>query len=248
LNAVDCNQTLFEVAGGTTYLNSAFPCECEPLPIDTVPPDPPVLDVDPTSFDLGVFTKPFNQAYLYIRDLGGDGQLVWNASSDQPWLTLSETSGGGNYERVTIKAIESGLPVGTNTANITVTSNGGDAVIPVTIVGQPVIEVAPPSGLTFYLNQPSHGALVTNDGIGTLQWTVTEDIPWLSIDPPHSGGAHHGLVIFVDRTGLTPGVDLHDVIHFSGNGGDLDYPVTLTWEGALATRNSTWGNIKALYR
>lgn len=67
--------------------------------------------------------NPFDQSFQ-ISNAGG-GILDWSVSDNANWLTCSPTSGQGNAE-ITVAANSSGLPVGTHTATITVTSPNAD--------------------------------------------------------------------------------------------------------------------------
>lgn len=91
-------------------------------------PAPPVLSVSPTSLDFGAIQtqKTFN-----ISNAGG-GTLTWSVSEDKTWLSVSPTSGTG-HATLTVNVDRSGLNPGDYTAEIIVSSNGGNKTVHVTM-------------------------------------------------------------------------------------------------------------------
>ncbi|RME19477.1 MAG: hypothetical protein D6806_18220 [Deltaproteobacteria bacterium] len=93
-------------------------------------PGDPVLSVDTESLDFG----PHRDELLLGISNSGGGMLSWQASADQPWLSISPSSAESNYTSVTVAADRSLLDPGGHSATITITSNGGDKSIAVTLV------------------------------------------------------------------------------------------------------------------
>src|SRR5207244_200999 len=73
----------------------------------------------------------------------GDQVLTWTASSDQPWLSIDSKGQLNPQSSGTIHVVAdtARLPVGTSTANVTITSNGGNQTVKVTVtVQQPALQ------------------------------------------------------------------------------------------------------------
>ena len=92
----------------------------------------PQLKVDPTSLEFGYF----DIAKTFTIDNVGDGILVWSITDDAGWLTISPISGDTTAEVDTINASVDrvGLTPGPYNATISITSNGGDQDIPVSMM------------------------------------------------------------------------------------------------------------------
>jgi len=65
---------------------------------------------------------------------GGGGTLDWHISRDAAWFSAAPSSGTG-HTRVAVTIDRSSLAAGPHEANLTITSNGGDATIRVTALG-----------------------------------------------------------------------------------------------------------------
>jgi hypothetical protein len=176
----------------------------------------PVLSVSPESlafFAAEGGTAPAPRS-LTVRNAGG-GTLSWSLSDDGPWLAAAPASGvlgPGLAEEVVVSAATSGLGDGTYAAAITFTAAGaGDSPrrvdVALDVSGLPVVAVAP-DRLDFV--RSGVGALsVTNAGAGTLQWSATDDAPWLALSPVSGSlGAVQSAPVTVtaDAAGLAPGV------------------------------------------
>lgn len=116
--------------------------------VDVVSPGPPALDLGPSSLyfgiggidTLGTGGTPHRTDSLRfaVMNVGGSS-LTWNAAPDSAWLNLSPASGvtpSGGHDSVLVvvdrEALASG-PSGYRGTGITVTSNGGDLVLPVAV-------------------------------------------------------------------------------------------------------------------
>jgi len=92
-------------------------------------PNAPLLSVSPSQLNFGASLSSLN---LNISNAGA-GNLNWSLSKDQSWINLNPTS-GTNSGTVTVTVSRNGLPTGQNfNGNITITSNGGNKTIPLTI-------------------------------------------------------------------------------------------------------------------
>jgi Subtilase family/Viral BACON domain len=105
---------------------------------------------------------------------------------------------------------------------------------------QPTIGVSPAS-LSFTAtagggNPANQTINITNTGAGTLDWTASDDAPWLTVSPA-SGVAPSTLTASVDITGLAAGT-FNGTITISATGATnspVSVPVTLTVNGAGGT-------------
>lgn len=122
----------------------------------------------------------------------GSGTLTWNAAANQPWLSVTPDNGTTTLEIDQIAAnVNIGeLPPGAYSAKVFVTSNGGNDSLEValTISPQPPALAVSPTALNFVTtegtsNPPAQTVYIRNTGGGTLQWSVEENVNWLSISP-----------------------------------------------------------------
>jgi len=176
---VDCDGLQFDGIGGTTFINSALPCDCGQLA-------GPAIGFSLSSLDFGgnASTLP-----LSIFNIGA-GTLSWSATPSEPWLSVNPSSGVGD-QSVNVTVDRTGLPLGDYSAELLVTGNTPvSRTVPVTmtVASQPNLSVDPtvinlsPSGLT------ATGRFnITNTGSGVLQWSLTTDKPWIEITGPTSG-------------------------------------------------------------
>ena len=103
-------------------------------------PAAPVLSVSPDSLDFGA-TQP--QKTFNISNAGG-GTLTWSVSEDKTWLSVSPTSGTG-ADTITVNVDRSGLSPGDYTTDISVSSNGGNETVQVTMEVEAPPENQPPT-------------------------------------------------------------------------------------------------------
>ena len=93
----------------------------------------PALSVSPTSHDFG--TSETNYQFT-VKNTEGE-TLSWNASESLDWLSLSKTSGSlgaGISENVTATVSRTGKSPGTYNGTISLTSNGGNQDVSVSII------------------------------------------------------------------------------------------------------------------
>ena len=162
--------------------------------------DPPALAVSPSLLDFGTdrVVLPFE-----VHNTGG-GILSWQAWADQPWLTLSRTS-GQNDGTVQVSVVREGLSPGQYSATITVSGAGQQATITVrmTVQAPPKLSVSP---TLLDLGSTANEAtfVVRNDGGGVLRWDVYEDVDWLWVNPTQ-GENNTTVTVHVNRSAQTPG-------------------------------------------
>lgn len=200
------------------------------------PPSTPVVSINPAigasptslSFTAQQGSSTPTVQTLSISNTGG-GTLSWTASDSAQWLTLSTTGGTGN-SIITLTATTGTLTAGTYSGAITLTATGASSVtVPVifTITAAPVPPAigASPTSFTFTATQgstnPGSQTLsISNTGSGTLSWTASDNVPWLTLTPASgtgngsmtlsattgtlAAGSHSGTVTLSGGTGVTP--------------------------------------------
>jgi len=197
----------------------------------TVPEPAPSLSFAPTSIDFGTTIA---QMTLTIRNAGG-GTLTWQASKQQPWLTLSSAGGSltsGKSETITVSANRTGQNPGSYKDAISLTSNDGNGNVPVTMtVPEPPPSMSfAPASIDFGTASTQATLTVTNIGGGTLIWQASEQQSWLSLSSSGgslTSGKSETITVSVNRTGQNPD-SYKDAISLTSNGGNGNIPVTMT--------------------
>jgi hypothetical protein len=143
--------------------------------------------------------------------------MDWTVTEDCNWLTLDSNSGtsSGEVDDVNVIVDINGLVEGTYNCQLTVTGSG--APNSPQIVDVNLIVIGPLIGVNFTAfhfiadeggSNPADQVLsISNIGGGTLNWQITEDCNWLSVEP--NSGSSTGEVVdvnlSVDITGLGGG-------------------------------------------
>lgn len=185
------------------------------------PSQPPVLQVRPTSLNFSgkVGDTSLPSQIVEITNAGG-GVLNWVAGADVPWIRLAPINGTAPAT-VTVSVQPMGLAAGTHSGKLIINALGAQnspAIVTVTLkLGGPSalpprIGVSPGS-LNFSVMQgrpdPEPQMLtIKNTGEGTLNWTATAAIPWLSLQPIQGqldAGRSAMITVAVRTAGLTVG-------------------------------------------
>lgn len=208
----------------------------------------PTLSVSPASLSFaGILGSgnPANQT-LNVANIGA-GSLNWTASENAAWLSLTPASGAAPGT-ITVAVNLNGLAVGTYNTTIAVTANAADnspASIPVSLtVRGPALAVAPSAlGFTAIVGaaNPSAQTLnITNTGVGTLNWTASDNAAWLTVSPG-SGTAPAAPAVSINSNGLAAGTYTAaiTITANSATGSPLTIPVTLTVNGPVLSVNPT---------
>jgi hypothetical protein len=212
-----------------------------------VPQPVPVLGFSPASlsFPIGVDQLP-----LDIFNSGA-ATLNWNISSTAAWLSVNPASGTDD-QQVLVTVDRSGLPDGTHSAMLNITSNGGNNNVPVqvTVSTVPILSVVP-SLLVFTQTTTLRFFEIRNVGVGTLQWATTADEPWIEIQPPTTGTGPASVWVQVNLSLLPPGQQTGHVEVFS-NGGNATVtvrfnPPVSTFPGYISIRGDQFGNQCEIY-
>ena len=208
---------------------------------------PPAIGASPATLSFTATQGGANPApqTLSISNTGG-GTLNWTANETTPWLTLSTTGGTGNGS-ITLTATTGSLSVGTTSG--TVILSGGTGATPVTIPITFTIAAAPnitlnPSSLTYTATQgaanPTNQTVSLTTSGGTFNWTVNDDVTWLTVSPA-SGSSSSTLTVSVNTAGLTAATQT-GTITVSGTGASSKtIAVTLTVNAPMTSSATlTW--------
>ncbi len=184
-----------------------------PTPTET-PATQPVLEVSPTSLSFEATeggSDPFNQPFHINNE--GTGTLSWSASTDQPWLELSDTE--GTAPSVVDASVDiGGLSAGTYNGQITIAAaeaSNSPQTVDVTLTVNPpatgpVLDVNP-TALNFVAakgwSEPLTQTIsINNIGTGSLDWSASESLSWLSLSEA-AGTAPSTIDLVVDASGLS---------------------------------------------
>jgi len=179
-------------------------------------PSSPQLSAYPSTVDFG---STSTEETLNISN-SGTGMLTWNISDDNSWIEVTPQSGTTESEidEITITVDRLGQSAGTHTGIVTITSDGGNQNITVsmTIPDEPSLSVSPESmdfGSTISQIQFS----IVNAGTGELTWTVSDNQEWITTNP--ASGTNYGTVnVDVSREEMIAG-DYSGTVTVSSNGG-----------------------------
>ena len=112
--------------------------------IDKLTATNPQLHIDKTSFTFTSQQDTITPTQTLAITNNGGGNLIWQVSDDAAWLTVrrnlqgqetsgTETAGQSSTPPLEVSVNTAGMSAGTYSATISVTSNGGNANIPVTL-------------------------------------------------------------------------------------------------------------------
>lgn len=131
----------------------------------------------------------------------GDRSLVVQATSSDARIAVTVLN-----DRILLQTNTATWPPGSSSATLAVTSNGGNASVPVqlTVGARPVITLSH-SAVQLTTRTPTQGELsISNGGGSTLSWNVASSAGWLSAIP--AAGVNAGTVVWTaDPAGLVPG-------------------------------------------
>jgi len=177
------------------------------------------LSYSPEAFD---FIPSDGQKTLTIKNTGA-GELRWSATKKTTWLTIDPGSGtvnGGESASIAVSISADNLEPGSYTDTISLTSNGGNAEIPVTL-SMPELSIVT-NFISFGATETQKSFAISNTGGGDLIWDATVKEPWLSIDPSSGSvgaGESINVTVIVSRDDVEPSFYTDKVV-VTSNGGD----------------------------
>lgn len=188
----------------------------------------PSLSVAPENLDLAEGVS--ESAQLEVSNSGG-GILLWTASSNQPWITLSPER-GANEGNVIVLVDTEDMEEGTYEGTVTIKSNAGTEQCPIRlVVGSEHTEmIINPHSLEFYLAEgevASRELQISKEGSGTFEWHINPDTecPWITMSQ-ESGTSSDILTVTANTEGLEP--DTYEgTITIESNAGTEQCPIRL---------------------
>ena len=192
---------------------------------------PVILIIDPNSLDFGSVETDLS----FTISNTGNGELNWFLTPNQSWLTANPTSGSltNNSEDVNVTVNRSGLSPDTYNGSISITSNGGNQDVNITMIvpegPAPLLEVNP-SSLEFGTTIDQSSFEIQNAGEATLNWNISDNQNWISVYPTNGSTNPSGFMtvnVSVDRTGLSFG-SFSGTVSVTSNGGDESISISMS--------------------
>jgi hypothetical protein len=167
------------------------------ITIESSPPEPPSLRLPTTRLDFGADAPGVVSSKNVTLTNAGGGQLNWQASSDQPWLSIAPGSGTFNGSTLAVVTVNRGtLAPLAYTGHISFTQQGSHA-HPLTLTVTMAVKAAPisltiaPVSLSYSgsttQNPASQAITLRNSGSQPLNWSATattgNGVAWLSLAP-----------------------------------------------------------------
>jgi hypothetical protein len=183
---------------------------------------PAHLLVAQNRLDLGSGDQATNTSRIIALNNTGGGEISWQASSSAPWLQMSPISGtlySGIETSLHVAAGRSNMPPGVYTAQLTIMSNAGEAVLPVRMevtplqVGDQAVIELNPALLSFTTadgaaSPRAQTVMLSNPGVLALNWKVTTNAPWLLATPivgSVASSAQQEVSVGINSTTMLPG-------------------------------------------
>ncbi len=190
----------------------------------------PELTVSATMLNFG--TSSTNLTFTISNS--GIGTLTWSVISSSNWVTVNPTSGTTESETdvVTVTVDRTAMAYGNHYETITVASNANSSTIDIVMTvpnpNAPQLSVYPIS-LDFSTSETEMTFYVSNTGTGLLTWNITDDKPWISVDP-QSGTTESEIdeiTVTIDRLGQSSGT-YAGTVSVSSDGGNQSVTVSFT--------------------
>ena len=205
--------------GAVALLALSVACRLDMLLKPTNLPHPELI-VTPTEVadTARAHSNEVKQAEVSISNSGG-GTLTWTASDRSDWIQL-EPREGEVPATLTITMDPDNLGPGIYEADVTViartAADSQVTTIPVTFVVQrPGLNVTP-STIDRSTNVGSNAVFnetiqISNNGTGRLDWTASENAPWLSLGS-RSGSGDAAVAVTINSSGLAGGTYHEDIV------------------------------------
>jgi len=205
----------------------------------------PHLAVSPTALTPGCIQGAEAASQSFEVWNSGGGALSYTVSKSVDWLSCTPTSGSstGEHDTITVNYNTAGLTPGTYSGTISVTADGAmgspqTVTVTLTVVEKPELYVSPTELLRIcpYGEEPASQSFeVWNSGGGTLSYTISEDLSWLSCTPTSgsSTGEHDTITVHYSTAGLAPGT------HYG--------TIMVTADGASDSPQEVWVTLNLMY-
>lgn len=207
----------------------------------------PNLQVTPAALNFGERSRTMS---LLVRNRGA-GVLEYAATSDQPWLTLSNPVGSseGQYRTVGVRADRTGLAPGDYAGSVTVAGGGTSVVVPVTMNVAAAETGGTASRLTvshsllnFGVAQNQRTILVRYVGGEPTTYTVESSVPWAMTDVASgtNSGEYDPVRVTVQRSGLAGGEYSGELRVALGDGREQRVNLTMTVNAGPPAEPELW--------
>lgn len=188
----------------------------------------PELSVQPITIDFG--TTQINATITVSNN--GVGTLNFTASKNAGWLSISPVTGTitNNTATISLTADRSNIGFGNYSDVVQINSNGGNKQVNVMMVKQdpnaPYLTVTPLQ-LNYGATLSTLTLDVSNGGAGNLNWSITKDQNWITVNP--LSGTNSGTVtVSISRNGLPSGQNFTGNVTILSNGGTKVIPVSMS--------------------
>ena len=114
----------------------------------------------------------------------GNALLSWQMSEDASWFSCNPTSGTtqpGEKASIVVTVDRTGLTRGNYSQNLTVTSDGGSAVVNIRMAVQGITISVTPEELDFGSLVTSMQLSLTNNGSGSVTYTISPSNTWIQL-------------------------------------------------------------------
>lgn len=190
----------------------------------------PMLSVSPTTLDFG--TAETNKTFQISNT--GSGTLTWTVteSPDKPWITSVSPASGSGDTTVTVTVDRSLLVGNSDTGNLSVTSNGGNATVTVLIQAAPTgVPIYPSASTTQTIGAEFWVDIIVGDNVNPVSdlFGVSFDLnftntTYVDVVTPHSNNVVTGTfigsdVVFVQTVDEAAGKVSIGISRKAGQGG-----------------------------
>ena len=139
----------------------------------------------------------------------GNALLSWQISEDASWLSCNPTSGTtqpGEKTSIVVTIDRTGLTRGSYSQNLTITSDGGSAVINIRMAVQGITVSVSPEELDFGSVTTSMQLSITNTGSGNVAYTIAPSNSWIQVSKTSGTFSKTEVVtVSVNRNDLSEG-------------------------------------------
>lgn len=189
------------------------------IQLETVKPG---LSVSVPSLDFGTTQTT---ATFILSNSTSVGSINYSIAKSVDWLSLSATSGTitNGTATITVTASRTNLSFGNYTTTLSITSNGGNKDVAVTMTvanpNAPQLTVSPLL-LDFSTNFSQLTFTIRNSGTGKIDWTASSAQQWISITPTKDSTRAEvdQITVTVNRNSLPP-TDYTGEITITSNAG-----------------------------
>ena len=174
-------------------------------------PYPASLQLSTQALDFGL-----DQEQLTFNIINsGDDVLSWSLENEQEFLSISQLSGQIiESQTITISVDRSSFYEGNYNHNLTINSNGGNAIITISFDVLPILSISEQTiDLGASLN--AFSLSIQNIGSGILPWTINSGASWIEILSDNEGELSsnpYTIEGLVNRDGLSGGNYSSDII------------------------------------